>query len=159
MARPRRLDCFSYIGLARYFLTFCTYNRQDIFRDAAVVECTIKQFRDVASRESFAVLAYCLMPDHAHLLVEALQETSNLRRFAKLAKQHSGATYAQIWRGRQWQEGYYDRVLREDEDAKRVARYILNNPVRAALVSTPVEYPYLGSDVWTLQELLESIVL
>lgn len=98
------------------------------------------------------------MPDHAHLLVEGLDDSSDLRRLAKLMKQHSGAAHAMRTGQRLWQEGYYDRVLRQEEDAKYVARYILDNPVRAGLAKSPGEYPYLGSDVWTLEELLGSVI-
>ena len=98
------------------------------------------------------------MPDHAHLLVEGREETSNLRQFAKLAKQRSGGVFRRRTGEVLWQEGYYDRVLRQDDDAKDVARYIIENPVRAGLVKTPVEYAYVGSDVWSLTEVIESVV-
>jgi putative transposase len=156
VSRPPRLDAFAYTGPHRYFLTFCVRSRRSAFLDAAVVHETLAQFARTASEENFSVLAYCLMPDHAHLLVEGTTARANLRRFAKMSKQRSGAMHALRLGGRLWQDGYYDRVLRKDEDAKRVARYILENPVRARLVSTPAEYPYLGSDVWTLAELLDA---
>jgi putative transposase len=70
VSRPKRLAKFNYLGRARYFLTFCTHERQNVFRDGEVVERTLKQFRRTATIEKFAVLAYCFMPDHAHLLVE-----------------------------------------------------------------------------------------
>ena len=82
---------------------------------------------------------------------------SDLRGFAGRAKQHSGADFALKHGGPLWQPGYYDRVLRQNEDARWVARYIVNNPVRAGLVVSPRDYPFLGSDVWTMDELLESI--
>jgi REP element-mobilizing transposase RayT len=122
-----------------------------------IVHSTLTEFRNAGAKESFALLAYCLMPDHVHLLVEALKDSSDLRKFAKLAKQYSGAAYAQAARKPLWQEGYHDHVLRHEEDAKQVARYILNNPARAGLVSTPRDYPYIGSDAWTLEELLDSV--
>ncbi len=62
-------------------------------------------------------------------------------------------------RGRLWQEGYYERVLRDDDASRDIARYIIANPVRGGLVTSPIEYPYSGSDVWTLQELLEDVML
>jgi REP element-mobilizing transposase RayT len=95
------------------------------------------------------------MPDHVHLLVEGTSDASDLRRFTKMAKQRSGAMFALRTGGPLWQEGYFDRVLREEEDSRHVARYILENPVRARLVSWPAAYPYLGSGVWTVEELLE----
>ena len=117
---------------------------------------TLAQFARTASQEHFSVLAYCLMPDHVHLLVEGKTEHANLRRFAKMSKQRSGAAHALTGGGKLWQDGYYDRVLRKDEDVKQIARYILENPVRARLVKDPAKYPYLGSDIWSLAELVDS---
>ncbi len=96
------------------------------------------------------------MPDHGHFLVEGLADRSNFKRFCKLAKQRSGMAHARAKGGPLWQEDYYDRVLREIDDSMTIARYLLNNPVRAGLVITPIEYPYLGSDRWTFEELIEA---
>jgi putative transposase len=158
VSRPRRLPGFSYTGVHQYSLTLCTLQRKHAFVNPGVVATTLAQVRQTVSQQLFALLAYCLMPDHVHLLVEGLADTSDLRRFAKLAKQTSGAQYAIDAGEPFWQEGYFDHVLRGDEDAKKVACDIIENPVRAGLASTPFDYPYLGSDVWTLNELIESIV-
>jgi REP element-mobilizing transposase RayT len=158
MSRPKRLDGFNYVGRYRYFLTFCCRERLSVFRDAQIAEQTLAQFRRTSTLEEFAILAYCLMPDHAHLLVEGLCQDSDFKRFAKMVKQRSGGAYARTRHARLWQEGYYERVLREEDDARALARYILNNPVRAGLVESPEEYSFIGSDVWSLAELLESVV-
>ncbi len=156
MSRAPRIQGFSYLGPYRYFLTFCTHSRRQTFFDGDIVAETLVHFRKTAEQEAFAILAYCLMPDHAHLLVEGRTEGADLRRFVKLAKQRSGAAYS-IKTGKPlWQEGYHDHALRKDEDIKDVARYILENPVRAALVSHAGDYPYSGSDAWTISEILES---
>jgi hypothetical protein len=75
----------------------------------------------------------------------------------KNAKQSSGQSFAARRKRRLWQDGYYDRVLRPDDDPKKIARYIIDNPVRAGLVRSPLDYPLLGSDVWTIQELIDSL--
>jgi REP element-mobilizing transposase RayT len=85
MSRPKRLDGFNYLGRHRYFLTFCCRDRIPVFRDTQIAERTIAQFRRTSTLEQFAILAYCLMPDHAHLLAEGLDKDSDLKRFAKLA--------------------------------------------------------------------------
>ena len=94
------------------------------------------------------------MPDHAHLLVEGMTSRADLRRFIKLAKQRSGGIHARSYGGPLWQEGYYDRVLRDGDDILAIARYLLNNPIRAGLVTRPIDYPHLGSDRWSLEELI-----
>ena len=48
-------------------------------------------------------------------------------------------------------------MLREEDDERAVARYILENPVRAEMVASPLEYPYLGSDVRPLTQILEHV--
>jgi len=98
------------------------------------------------------------MPDHVHLLIEGTTSAADLKRVAKRLKQGSGQSWKFRTGARLWQEGYYDRVLRPGEDPKVVARYIVENPVRARLVAHPAQYPYLGSDVWTLDELLDSLI-
>jgi len=157
VARPQRLTGFSYVGRYQYSLTFCTESRILALADDHCAVETLGAFRRAANEERFSFVVYCLMPDHAHLLVEGTTASSDLRRFAKLAKQHSGAAYASRHQHRLWQPGYFDRVLRSDEDARDIAGYILNNPVRAGLVRNPLEYAYSGSDVWSLKDLLRSI--
>jgi REP element-mobilizing transposase RayT len=75
-----------------------------------------------------------------------------------MAKQRSGGLYARSHQQRLWQAGYYERVLRDQDDARAFARYVVNNPVRGGLVETPTDYPFVGSDLWTLVDLLESVV-
>jgi len=153
MSRPKRLPHVSYVGKARYFLTFCVRDRCEAFKDSEAAESTLSQFQRTAVEERFALLAYCLMPDHAHLLVEGLDETSDLRRFAKLAKQRSSALHKKNTGHRLWQEGYFERVLRDDDSGPEYARYIVNNPMRKGLVASPRDYPHTGSDAWTIEEL------
>ncbi|MBN2380988.1 hypothetical protein JXM67_14415 [candidate division WOR-3 bacterium] len=45
-----------------------------------------------------------------------------------------------------WQRGYYDHILRKEEDLEIVANYIWGNPVRKGLAETIEEYPFSGPD-------------
>ena len=158
MSRPPRIPGFDYRGLYRYFVTFCTFERRGLLRDKWIANLLMSHLRRTARARELAVLAYCLMPDHVHLLVEGTSDGADLRRFVKQLKQSTGQAYSAYGEGGLWQEGYYDRVLRQDEDAKDVARYIIANPVRAGLVGNVCEYPYVGSDVWSLEELIDSLI-
>ncbi len=46
-------------------------------------------------------------------------------------------------RGPLWEEESFDRILRSDEDVNRKGEYIANNPVRARIVASPEDYPWL----------------
>ena len=48
-------------------------------------------------------------------------------------------------------------ALRSHQPTREVARYIVENPVPAGLVRDPCGYPHIGSDLWTIDDLLGSI--
>lgn len=99
------------------------------------------------------------MKDHVHILVGAKNENAAALRFMKKWRQSTGL----LWKRRSgqflWQEGYWDYVLRANEDPMRVAAYIINNPIRAGICESIFDYPYVGSSVYTLQQLKEAIQL
>ena len=156
MSRLPRLSDFDYRGRYAYFLTFCTYKRKPTFREASVAAMVTEQILRSAKRFEFDVLAYCVMPDHAHLLVHGRSDRSNLHRFVKRAKQSSGQIYARAVKEPLWQDSYYDHVVRPEENLAGIACYIIQNPVRARLVASPLEYPFVGSGTWSIEELLKS---
>jgi len=43
-----------------------------------------------------------------------------------------------------WQQSYFDRILRREDDLGDVARYILQNPVAGGLCDDPASYPLSG---------------
>ena len=154
---PGHLKTFEYIGLHRYSLTFCTDRRRHLFTSADIVMLALSQIARAAADERFVIFAYCFMPDHVHLLIEAQAESSNCRRFIARAKQYSGFHFARVFGGRLWQRYGYEHVLRDEETTIIVARYILENPVRAGLVRRVEDYPFVGSKVYALSHLLESL--
>jgi len=44
-----------------------------------------------------------------------------------------------------WQRGFYDRIARREEDLLAACEYVLNNPVRAGLVTEAGDWPYSGT--------------
>ena len=93
----------------------------------------------------------------AFRLVAGESETSDLRKFAKLVKQRSGWRFARRDKGRLWQPGYYDRVLRDEDATAAVVKYIIANPVRAEIVESPLDYPHWGSALYTREQLLDFV--
>jgi putative transposase len=152
--RPKRLAGVSYVGLQRYSVTFCTAFRKPIFDNLAVGEQTASQILQAARESQFDLVAYCLMPDHVHLLASAQSEACDLSPFVKHLKQVTGFSYRQSTGQSLWQPGYHDRILRDDEATLIVARYILENPVRAGLAKALGVWPLAGSSVYTWPELL-----
>ena len=73
---------------------------------------------------------------------------------SKNVQQYSGYYFAKEYGQRLWQRYGYERVVRDDAELALSIGYIVANPVRAGLATHPAEYPFLGSEVYTLADLL-----
>ena len=86
------------------------------------------------------VWAYCLMPNHVHLIVVP-QSADGLRR--AIGEAHRRYTrrvnFRQRWRGHLWQGRFASFVL-DEPYLLACARYVELNPVRARLATAPTEY-------------------
>src|SRR5689334_12294982 len=112
MVRPRRLDDFDYVGPNAYFVTACTFNRVHWFAHAGCARDTSAQLLRTSSDYGFDVVAYCLMPDHLHALVAGNRADADFRRFTAMFKQRSAFAHAAKRKGRSWQEGYLEHIVR-----------------------------------------------
>ncbi len=93
-------------------------------------------------------LAWVVMPDHLHWLIElGPQPLAPLMQ--RLKSRSAIAINGAAGRNgkRLWQKGFHDHALRNDEDLKGLARYIVANPMRAGLVRRIGDYP-LWDAVW-----------
>ncbi len=89
------------------------------------------------------MLAYSVMPDHLHLLL-APRDDVTLAASMKAIKNFSARRINQRLgnKGSLWQEGFYDRVIRDDEQLQTTVDYIHQNAVEAGLSQTPEEYAF-----------------
>jgi putative transposase len=152
-----RLASFTYRGFAAYSVTSCTFSRLPIFIERRWIAEVSRQLLQQGASHQFDVSAYCFMPNHVHILFEATSAHSDLRRLMNAWKQNTDYAYKRATGCRLWQSGYYDHVLRQDEDRLRVMAYLLGNPIRAGLVTDFCDYPFWGSGVWSRDEMIGSV--
>ena len=155
-ARPR-LDRRCYVGSHRTFLTFCTVARHPAFTTAEIVHLVLCELLRACTRDGFEIVAYCFMPDHVHLLVGGTTCDSDLVRWISISKQYSAIAYRRSTGRRLWQEGWFDRVVRESDDVTAIIRYVIENPIRAAIVEDVRHFPFWGSCIYSRDELLQSL--
>ena len=94
------------------------------------------------------MLAWVLMPDHAHWLIQLGANDALKDSIARLKSASArSVNYVLGRKGTLWARAYYDHALRPDEDLKTVARYIIGNPVRDGLVAQIGDYPFWDA-VW-----------
>ena len=143
--KPRRLRSFSYRGYYRYFITIRSQGFKHHFVNDEVVGNLIEILKSTAEQKSFSVWAYCFMPDHVHLLVEGNNSSADIKTFVALFKQKIAYWFKSIHGVQLWAANYHEHVLRNDEDTRAVAQYIIQNPVRKGIVEDYSKYPYSGS--------------
>jgi REP element-mobilizing transposase RayT len=117
-------------------------NKQPIYRDDVDRQTYISLLRRTVTRCRWRLLAYCLMENHVHLLVE----TPHPNLGEGMRELHS--LYAQVFNARHGRTGHlfsgrYGCVrIKTDEQLWTVARYIARNPVDAGLCAEPKEWPW-----------------
>jgi putative transposase len=153
-ARPRRLPAFDYAGFHRYHVRVGTWNRVPHFANPACVATSRDQLLGLAQEHELAVNAYCFMPHHVHVLLAGRSPAARVGTLIAAWKQRTGYAFARSNPGtRLWQPSYFERVLRENEGNEVVARYILENPVRAGLAARIGEYPHAWC-TWPIEDLV-----
>jgi putative transposase len=98
--------------------------------------------REWCDRRGVEVWAYCLMPNHSHLI--AVPESPGSLRLA-IGEAHRRYTKEinrrEGWRGHLWQERFRSYVM-DERYTLLAARYIELNPVRGGIVASPSAYPW-----------------
>lgn len=144
-SRSLRLRRFDYSSPRLYFLTICAREGQKPFANSDPGEGIETLIRECKERYDFRVYAWCLMPDHLHLLVQPLGGGITISRFVQGLKSITTGLYWELGgAGKLWQRGFYDHILRDEEDPTTVAEYILHNPLRKGLVESAEKYLYSG---------------
>ena len=141
-----RIGRFSKPGWV-YLVTFTTFDRLPFFADFGDARTTSRTLAAPSSWPHARLLAWVLMPDHWHGLIE-LGERESLSRSVARAK----AQTCREWRRTHgndhlWAPGFHDHALRSEEALLQCARYIVLNPVRAGLVGRCADYPFWDA-VW-----------
>lgn len=98
--------------------------------------------REYAPLYHLSLLGYCLMSNHVHLIAVPHSEPA----LSQCLKQAHGR-YAAYWNGRQsstghvWQGRFYSCPL-DERHLWEALRYVELNPVRAAIVEKPEQWPW-----------------
>lgn len=104
--------------------------------------------------------AWCVMPNHVHVLLQALPENS-VQSIVQSQESYTAKAILQLSPGSSglgpaagngisrhiWQPEYYDRFIRNEEQYAATIAYIHENPVGAGLVARPEEWPWSSASV------------
>ena len=116
--------------------------KQQTFFSAQDYELYIDIMAAIKQKLAVSIWAYCLMPNHVHMIVvpECRDGLAQLfgrahRRYALEINTRDG------WQGHLWQERYRSFVM-DESHLLAAARYVEMNPVRAGLCSQPADWKW-----------------
>lgn len=97
---------------------------------------------EAARKAGSEVWAYCLMPNHVHLIVVPSHADGLRMTFADAHRRYTAFINARHrWTGHLWQ-GRYGAVAMDEAHLMAAARYVAFNPVRAGLTKRPQDWPW-----------------
>ncbi len=106
--------------------------------DVAALVAEAMRHRD---GKEYILYAFCIMPNHVHAILEPLQPGASselpLSKIMQSLKRQTARKANTILckEGSFWQDETYDHVVRDNREFWRIISYVLNNPVKAGLVS------------------------
>ncbi len=150
---PRRGHAALRLGRASipnqvYHLTVAVSGRRPVFADFDAACEAARCFEAPELLGDASMLAWVLMPDHAHWLLQ-LGAVDTLTLVVARLKSASGrrTNRALGSAGPLWSRAFHDRAVRKEDDLISVARYIIANPIRAGLVTKAGDYPFWDA-IW-----------
>jgi putative transposase len=119
------------------------HNRQAVFHAPGDHEAYLANLQEFKAEFRVRVNAFCLMPNHVHLLLVP-EDAGGLGSLMKrLAGRHAARWNRRYKRtGAVWEGRFYSSLVARDSYHLACCRYIELNPVRAGLARDPVEYPW-----------------
>lgn len=131
-----------------YLVTATTFERRELFDDFGAGCTAARCFKNTRLLGDAKMLAWVLMPDHVHWLLQ-LGERDELSvvvsRLKSASARHANRALGRT--GAVWAKAFHDHALRSEDDLQDVARYVVANPLRAGLVTQIGDYAFWNA-VW-----------
>ncbi len=157
-----QLKHYDHDGRVR-FVTFCTHKRLPLLTNSLFRRIVVESIDSARTEFHFRLLAYVIMPDHVHLVLQP-QTTSKLGEIVASIKHSSALRVLSILRQQSsplllkltvdrdrcprnvlWQRRCFDYNCRNDAEVWEKVRYCHDNPVSRGYVSDSLKW------IWSSQ--------
>ncbi len=98
--------------------------------------------REHCAAAGVSVWAWCLMPNHTHLVVVPSDEDGLRRALARVHRVYAGRIHERLGRTGHFWQGRFGCVAMDDEHCQAALRYVAMNPVRAGLVTRASDWAW-----------------
>jgi REP element-mobilizing transposase RayT len=126
-----------------YAITKCPRIREPALAQNAPAELILSSLDHLRKTGLIRLLAFCIMPDHYHVLM-FLTSNTPLSDLIRSVGKYTARRLNQMFNrsGQFWEEGFYDHRCRSEEEIEDRMCYIEHNAVRAELVEKAEDWPY-----------------
>ena len=136
-----RLPNYNYGWSGTYFVTIRAETRDPIFEHPALRTILTETWEALPTRYPGLTLdEFVIMPDHIHFIIHLEgnvdkpatlgQVVGSYKSIAVVSWLHYIETNKIYAHGRFWQNYYYDRIIRNNEELEYTRQYIRNNPTK-----------------------------
>jgi len=142
-----------------YHVTVRGNNQQKIFKSIADRLKYLSILKKLKEKYKFKCFAFCLMPNHVHLLIipSKIGSISEILHDLNLA-------YSKYFRrkhrysGHLYQDRFYSTLINSERYLWIVSRYIHLNPVKAGLCQKPEDYQWSSYRIYFKQEFQDNLI-
>jgi putative transposase len=148
--RQQRLPGYDYTTAGFYFVTLCIRDRLPLLGTVVASEMRLTPAGELVQQVCAETPHRCpgveldtlvIMPDHLHAVISLLGEASSLSAGIHRIKSRATARYAlgvrasgwPAFHGGLWQQGFHDRIIRDDKELNAMREYVVQNPLRWSL--------------------------
>lgn len=124
-------------------------NKEYIFNQKEMLEKYKSLLKENTRESKTKVLAYCIMSNHAHILMY----TEEINEMSKMM-QKINTSFARYYNGRKnrvgfvFRDRYFTQPILSRQQLYHCLVYIHNNPVKAGMVMDPKDYRYSSYNEW-----------
>lgn len=120
------------------------HDRKPVFLQDADYRYYLDNLLETKTEFGIRVLAYCLMTNHVHLILVPGDDASAVSKLMRVlaARQTRRVNKLEGRTGTLWESRFKSSLIDTDRYLLACCRYVDLNPVRAAMISTPGDYPW-----------------
>ena len=127
----------NFVDGGTFFFTLVTHDRNAIFHDSSSIGICLNAINRTQKYHPFELVAYCIIPDHLHLLISL---PDGQQDYSTIIKEFKRKVTKELRRQRNdpglvvWQKRFWERTIRDQRDFKIHFDYIHYNPIKHGFV-------------------------
>lgn len=148
------------------YITIIAKDRLPVFRTDPINLVACQAIDEARNSAGFLLFAYVIMPDHMHLITDCPRTSAEVLRYIKgltarkiidyLKEKNYDQSLAKLRHG-EWKRQHSYSLWQQEKNVFSIfsesvfmqkVNYIHNNPVRAGLVDSAIDYKWSSARIW-----------